>query len=651
MAKKKLQENRIKKHIQDKYHEQIITAEDTDKTSLIEIPYEEIEPYTPVNQIDTCIQIIEETVNEYTDEENHIYIQVTDVPHTCKLSELDAENIGKFISASAMIKSITKIQPEMIRGTFICKSCGYSIQITKEDTDTIVTPEKCPNCQKNMVTIAQKQSRFQNLQLMQLEEPLELRQTGTSAPPRFKAMITGYLAGARYHLKAGDVVNITGTLESEQTKTGGKYDFMINLNTIKPQQNIFQSENLTHEDIQKIHELSKDPNIFERLTLSIAPKVFGNKMIKEGLVLQQFEAEQNSSGVVVGDRGTIHILIIGDPSLGKTKLLDCVCENTPKFVRTGNVTSDVGLTAAVTKDELTGDFSISAGAIILADGGIVVMDEFGQLQAETQEGLNEPMESCTVTISKASITQTLSARTNFLCAANPKNSRFDPYDSIEKQINIPPSTLSRFDLIYAMTDKVDGDRDYKLMKAILEDDICIDETNLEIIPSELFMKYVTYAKKYIHPKLTKEAIEYISTFYKETRKEASEQDDTVTITTRNGKGIARLAVARAKTELREEVTVSDVEDAIRIFSDSLATTGLDLFTAGKIAGDTSKKELKLIKECERQIDDMFLEYGNYKFTKEDIEEMKENVMMECDADHNSVDRAYTKAIKNSIRKT
>ena len=376
-------------------------------------------------------------------------------------------------------------------------------------------------------------------------------------------MITGYLAGAKYHLKAGDVVNITGTLESEQTKTQGKYDFMINLNTIKPQKNMFQSENLTHEDIRNIHELSKDKNIFERLTLSIAPKVFGNKMIKEGLVLQQFEAEQTDSGVVVGDRGTIHILIIGDPSLGKTKLLDCVCETTPKFVRTGNVTSDVGLTAAVTKDELTGDFSVNAGAIILADGGIVVMDEFGQLQSETQEGLNEPMESCTVTVSKASITQTLSARTSFLCAANPKNSRFDPYDNIEKQINIPPSTLSRFDLIYAMTDEFNEDRDYKLMKAILEDDICVDETELEIISSDLFMKYVTYAKKYIHPKLSNEAIEYISTFYKETRKEANEQEDTVTITTRNGKGIARLAVARAKAELREEVTVSDVEEAIR----------------------------------------------------------------------------------------
>ena len=650
MTRKKLQENRIIKHIQENYHEQIIEAEDKNHTSLLEIPYSEIKEYTPLNQIDTCITIIEDTANEFTDEENHIYIQVTDVPHTCKLSQLDAENIGKFISASAMIKSITKIQPEMVRGTFICKSCGYTIKITNEDTDTIISPDKCPNCNKNLVTIVQKQSKFQNLQLMQLEEPLELRETGTSAPSRFKAMITGYLAGAKYHLKAGDVVNITGTLESEQTKTQGKYDFMINLNTIKPQKNMFQSENLTHEDIRNIHELSKDKNIFERLTLSIAPKVFGNKMIKEGLVLQQFEAEQTDSGVVVGDRGTIHILIIGDPSLGKTKLLDCVCETTPKFVRTGNVTSDVGLTAAVTKDELTGDFSVNAGAIILADGGIVVMDEFGQLQSETQEGLNEPMESCTVTVSKASITQTLSARTSFLCAANPKNSRFDPYDNIEKQINIPPSTLSRFDLIYAMTDEVNEDRDYKLMKAILEDDICVDETELEIISSDLFMKYVTYAKKYIHPKLSNEAIEYISTFYKETRKEANEQEDTVTITTRNGKGIARLAVARAKAELREEVTVSDVEEAIRIFSDSLATTGLDLLTAGKIAGDTSKKELSLIKECERQIEDMFLEYGNYKFNKDDIEEMKENVIIECEADRNSVDRAYTKAIKNIVKK-
>ena len=162
MTRKKLQENRIIKHIQENYHEQIIEAEDKNHTSLLEIPYSEIKEYTPLNQIDTCITIIEDTANEFTDEENHIYIQVTDVPHTCKLSQLDAENIGKFISASAMIKSITKIQPEMVRGTFICKSCGYTIKITNEDTDTIISPDKCPNCNKNLVTIVQKQSNLKN---------------------------------------------------------------------------------------------------------------------------------------------------------------------------------------------------------------------------------------------------------------------------------------------------------------------------------------------------------------------------------------------------------------------------------------------------------------------------------------------------------
>lgn len=648
---KNINVTQLRNYINKHYLHNIEEAEDNNTTTLIEISYNEIKEYVPINKIDTAIKIIEDNCNEFTDEENHIYIQITDVPHTCRLSELDAERIGQFISTSAMIKSITKIQPEMVRGTFICKSCGYNIRITTEETDTIIAPEKCPNCNKNLITIAHDQSRFQNLQLMVLEEPLELREAGTSAPSGFKAMITGYLAGARYHLKAGDVVDITGTLQSEPTKVAGKYDFIINLNTIKPQKNMFQSDNLTREDVQQIKELSQDPNIFQRLVISIAQKVYGNKELKEGLVLQQFEAQQNDANVVVGERGTIHILIIGDPSLGKTKLLDCVCESTPKYVRTGNVASEAGLTASVTKDELTGDFSVQAGAIILADGGIVLMDEFGQLPSEVQEGLNEPMESCTVTISKASITQTLSARTSFLCACNPKNSRFDPYKEIEPQINIPGSTLSRFDLIYALKDKVDSERDYNLMKAILQDDDCVDETTLELIPTELFMKYVTYAKKNVFPHLTPEAIEYISTFYRETRKEAQMQDDAVTITTRNGKGIARLSIARAKCELREEVTVQDVEEAIRIFSDSLATTGLDLFSAGKIAGDTSKKELKMISECERQIEGMYGEYGNYKFTNEDVDEMIDNVMMECDADRESVTRAYHKALRNIRNKT
>ena len=484
--------------------------------------------------------------------------------------------------------------PVMVIGFFECSKCRSIVEVNRDENNVLAGPTKCPSCGSSSINLNEDMSKFENYKILQLEEPLEFRRSGLS--PRFKAVINGYLAGSDYIIRVGDVVKITGKFTVESSKDSADYNFLINLNSIRPEKSLFREDNISKEDKEEILRLSKREDIFDILVDSVAPKISGNRHIKEGLVLQQFEAESNLNESLSGERGTIHILLIGDPSLGKTKFLDSVSNIAPKSVRTGTGSTGVGLTASVTREDGYGEFVINAGAVVLADLGIILMDEFDKINQEYQKSLNEAMESMLVSISKANITQTLSARTSFLCAANPKDSRFDIYKDINAQINIPHSTLSRFDLIYVMMDTIDEKRDYKLMYSILKNQC--NDFNGNSISSDMFMKYVAYAKMNVNPTLTKEVIEYIAHFYSVTRKEANENDDVTPITTRDGRAIARLSIARAKCELRNKVSINDVTDAIRIYTDSVKTLGLDLSHAGVIGGDRSRRELDLINTFE-----------------------------------------------------
>ena len=261
---------------------------------------------------------------------------------------------------------------------------------------------------------------------MKLEEPLELRSGGNSR--EFKGYMQDYLASPHHNLKPGDVVDILGVFNVERiTSNKSDFEFMINLHNITPVNDSFEDYRITESDKELIKEMSKDPEIYQKLVDTLMPEIYGYDVVKEGLLLQLFEGNRPFEDTYKSDymdRWTIHVLLIGDPGIGKSQIISALKKRAPKIISiAGTNTSQAGLTSSAVKDELTGSWAMEAGAIVLADTGVLCIDEYDKLTPSTQKSLNEPMEQLSVSSAKANLVQTMSARTSLLACANPKYSR------------------------------------------------------------------------------------------------------------------------------------------------------------------------------------------------------------------------------------
>lgn len=554
---------------------------------------------------------VEAELNTKRNNKNWIYIKITDVPPNCTLHELDATYNGDMISAKALIKNITEPKPALKRAVYECRSCMRLINV--EAVDGVVTPPSiCPECAGKSFRLDDSLSEYRNYRLVKLEEPLEYRKGG--ATREFKGYMQDYLASPYHTLKAGDVVDIVGEFnirKSDKTNKKSEFEFIINLHNINTVNNAFEDYRITEEDKQEILELSKQPNIYNRLVKSLAPEIVGFEDVKQGLLLQMFEGYRPADDVFkseVMDRWTSHILLIGDVGIGKSQLITAIKNKAPRIIDiNGADTSKAGLTTSAVKDELTGSWTLEAGALVLADTGILCIDEFDKLSKGTQKSLNQCMEQLTVSSAKAGLVQTMSARTSIVAIANPKYSRWTDYKDLREQINIPDSTLSRFDLVFKLTDEVNIDKDTRLATALLNKDSLLDDVDL--IPTELFKKYVTYAKLEIFPKLTEEAKKILIDFYVRTRQSALQDQSAKPITARDLKALERLTIMRSKTELRENATVEDAECAINLYCSALKTIGLTPETAGEKENVLSDVEIQAVNDIENMITAKMQQYN------------------------------------------
>ncbi|MEN6554366.1 MAG: minichromosome maintenance protein MCM, partial [Methanobacterium sp.] len=574
-----------------------------------------------------------------------IKMRVNDIPQTNPLKELDTQHIDNFISTVAMVKNITPIKAKMKTASFECRGCMRLYEVPQIEGELKVSePALCVECGGHSFRLAPEASEFINYRYVKLEEPLELRKSG--ATREFMAYMEEDLAGPTQTIKPGDVVDVSGQFDVIYNEKTNEWPFLLKIHNIKPLNSSFEDIDLTDEDIDRILELSKDEDIFKKFIDSIAPSVYGYENVKAGVTLQLFEG--NKPEDESKDRWVIHILIIGDPGIGKSKLVKEIATMAPKGISvSGTGSSEVGLTASAVKDELTGKWAMEAGAIVLADSGLLCIDEFDKLSQKTMKSLNEPMESLTVSTAKAGLVQTMSARTSVLAAANPKYSKFDKYRSIKEQIEIPESTLSRFDLVYAMEDKIDAESDKHLGNELLKTED--SENSGDLLDPEIIKKYVAYAKNEVHPVLTEEAKEEIVKFYVETRQAALTNEDSKPITPRDMKAIERLSIARAKVELREHVYLDDAQDAIRIFSDALKTVGLEPGTAGALRGTKSNKEIEGIRVAEGLIKSYADMYG-LDLPREAVKEIKEEIKVPLNLSVGGAEKIYLEAF-NNIKKS
>lgn len=364
----------------------------------------------------------------------------------------------------------------------------------------------------------------------------------------------------------------------------------------------------TAKDIQNIKSVAERPNVLELLASSLCPTICGHESVKKALVLQLLggiERNLENGGHI---RGDINIMMVGDPSVAKSQMLRAIMEIAPLAISTtGRGSSGVGLTAAVTADTDTGEKRLEAGAMVLADRGIVCIDEFDKMAENDRVAIHEVMEQQTVTIAKAGIHASLNARCSVLAAANPIYGNYDKSRRPQENIGLPDSLLSRFDLLFIMLDQLDPSSDRTLSEHVIkchqfrrpgtimepepfnQTSLNLDEDNEErvtnvwqrggrlgdravmqgdgragdILSKEFLRKYIFYAKnRLVAPKLSEEAMENISTAYANMRAKQTKQN--LPITARSLETIIRLSTAHAKARLSDHVENEDVECAVEL---------------------------------------------------------------------------------------
>ena len=610
MSKDNKEDKWVLRHIIENYKEQLKLAKDSEKIYKVNIDYpllnkafkmefnkEFLQPNYQLN-----LNYAENRINKDRTDKNHIYLKLVEVPPNTLLHDLDATHNSKLISTKAMIKNITPIQVKLKQAAYECRGCARIHTINVENSNQIVMPSLCNNCGSRDFRLASESSTYRNARYVKLEEPLELRTGGNSR--EFKGYMQDYLASPQHHLKPGDVVDILGTFNVERINPNkNDFEFMINLHNIAPVDDAFEDYRITESDKKKIRELSKEDGIYQKLVNTLMPEIYGHDVVKEGLLLQLFEGNRPRGDTFKSDnmdRWTIHVLLIGDPGIGKSQIISALKKRAPKIIGiAGTSTSQAGLTVSAVKDELTGTWAMEAGAVVLADTGVLCIDEYDKLNKHTQKSLNEPMEQLSVSSAKAGLVQTMTARTSILACANPKYSRFNKYKTINEQIDIPDSNLSRFDLVFALEDNISEGKDRKLATNLLRKEKFVND--VEVIDEDLFKKYITYAKTECFPRLDGKACKCLVDFYVQTRQAALVSDDSKPITTRDLMAMERLTIARAKTELRDVATVDDAREAIRIYSEALKTIGLTPETAGERENVRSNSEVELVVEAEKMI--------------------------------------------------
>ena len=326
------------------------------------------------------------------------------------------------------------------------------------------------------------------------------------------------------------IVGIFSILNSSQQDNGIQMSYIRALGIQKESgENTlgFALPMINEEDKSKIDELAKDPEIYSKIAKSIGGAIYGGDDIKKAVACLLFGGSSKKLPDGMKLRGEINILLLGDPSTAKSQMLKFVERLAPICIYTsGKGLSAAGLTAAVIRDKTTGEFQLEGGAMVLADGGVVCIDEFDKMNMQDRVAIHEAMEQQTISIAKAGITTILNSRTSVLAAANPAMGRYDELKNAAEQIDFQSSILSRFDCIFIVRDVRNDAHDKKLATHVvnLHMGTHSDEMQRTEIDLNLLRKYITLAKVKCSPRLSEESGAALKDFYVKDRQEADERE-------------------------------------------------------------------------------------------------------------------------------
>ena len=547
--------------------------------------------------------------NDDDDDDISLRVAPRNLPSCSAIRELGPSNIETLIALKGLVVRTSKVIPEVSVAHFECWACKHTEKSVVE-RGRIFEPTRCSHCSRQYsFQLVHNLCLFEDKQLIRVQEAPENLADGET-PVTISAVVYGDLVDS---VVPGDRIVLTGIYRAAPLKLNANTRIVksvfkthvdaAHLEKASQTTNFIAGEtDFDFGDVDKIDEMraiAHRKDVYKLLLQSLAPTIWGHEDVKMGILCQLFGGTRK-----VFEHGSfraeVNIILCGDPGVAKSQLLSQVHKISPRGVYTsGKGSSSVGLTAYVVKDSDTGEFVLEPGALVLSDRGICCIDEFDKMGEDTRSVLHEVMEQQTLSIAKAGIIAQLNARTSILAAANPKESQWNPTLNIIENLQIEPTLISRFDLIYLLLDKRDEGLDRMLAKHVLNmytdegaqlaqkasmatgtSTTNADGSEVQILDRRFFSQYVAYAKECVHPKLTEEAHDALAKAYVSLRKGGGAAGvggatKTVTATLRQLESMIRLSESHAKIRLSSEVTVNDVKEAQRLISSALKEAATD----------------------------------------------------------------------------
>ena len=553
-------------------------------------------------------EILQERFSKYAEKiKDDIRARIVNYPVQRSLRQINAEIINKMTSVSGMVVRASEVKPLARELMYVCPDKHYT-QVILQKGMSVNVPTKCsdPKCNHRELEVRPDSSKFIDFQILRLQELPEDLPPG-QLPHYIDVAIKQDLVD---NARPGDRIILSGIVRIEQESisgvsrvSSGLYRLRIDGNNVEflggrgsKSARRTEREEISPEEEKIIKSLAKDENVYQKLIDSFAPHIRGQEVIKEAILLLIVGSTQRLLQDGSKIRGDVNVFLVGDPGTAKSEMLKFCARIAPRGLYTsGRGSTAAGLTAAVVRDK-SGIMMLEAGAVVLGDQGLVCIDEFDKMKPEDRSALHEVMEQQSASIAKGGIVATLNARTSILAAANPMYGKYDPFKNITENVNLPVPLLTRFDLIFVVRDIPSKERDRNIAKHIIELHTPAGTENRSLIDVDILTKYLAYAKRF-SPNLTKEAEEKIIDYYMKMRNVDSEE--MITVTPRQLEGLVRLATARARLLMKDQVEDEDAQRAIDLMQSMLQDAGVDVNTGkvdlgvlqGKPRSEVSKMQL------------------------------------------------------------
>ncbi|XP_037789719.1 DNA replication licensing factor Mcm5-like [Penaeus monodon] len=561
-----------------------------------------------------------------------IQITLTSASNPVDVRNLQSEEVSRLVKVAGIVVAASGVKAKALTLTVQCRSCQTTIPNipVKPGLEGYQLPRKCnteqagrPKCPLDPFFIVPDRCTCVDYQVLKLQEVPENLPQG-EMPRHLQLYVDRSLCE---RVVPGNRVTVLGiySIKKIGKSTRGSRDKVavgirapylrvVGIQCDQEGRGYTSGISISASEEEEFRRLAQSNNVYERIARSVAPSIYGSEDIKKSVATLLFGGSRKRLPDGLTRRGDINVLLLGDPGTAKSQLLKFVERVAPIAVYTsGKGSSAAGLTASVTRDPVTRNFVMEGGAMVLADGGVVCIDEFDKMREDDRVAIHEAMEQQTISIAKAGITTTLNSRCSVMAAANSVFGRWDDTKG-EENIDFMPTILSRFDMIYIVKDEHDEGRDTTLAKHVMNVHLnalkTIDDTPEGELSLKFLKKYISYCRGRCGPRLSESAGEKLKNRYVLMRggtREAESNSDkrlSIPITVRQLEAIVRISESLAKMRLEPFATESDVDEALRLFQVST----LDAAMSGSLTGAegfTTEEDQEMLSRIEKQLKKRF----------------------------------------------